>query len=94
MKKLLPLLLLPLLLIGCSGTSQNDQTQGDGKISVTADQLDVKIDPVCEMNMEKTHISDTMTYKGKLIGFCNPGCKEEFAANPEKYAEILEKNQK
>ena len=30
-------------------------------------------------------------YKGKTIGFCCPGCVEEFKKNPEKYMAKLEK---
>ncbi len=28
-------------------------------------------------------------YKGKKIGFCNPGCRDTFAANPEKHPHVL-----
>lgn len=28
-------------------------------------------------------------YRGKVIGFCNPGCRDKFAANPEMFPEVL-----
>ncbi|WP_259782660.1 YHS domain-containing protein [Aestuariispira ectoiniformans] len=33
---------------------------------------------------------DSLTeYRGKVIGFCNPGCRDKFAAAPEDYPEVL-----
>ncbi len=33
--------------------------------------------------------ADSLTeYKGKTIGFCNPGCRDKFAANPENFPEV------
>lgn len=41
-------------------------------------------DPVCEMAVDVS-VEDTAQYKGKIYGFCNPGCKESFKENPSKY---------
>ncbi len=34
--------------------------------------------------------ADSLTsYKDKLIGFCNPGCRDKFAADPESFPEVV-----
>lgn len=42
------------------------------------------LDLVCEMTV-KQDTKDTLHYEGKIYGFCNPYCKDEFKANPGKY---------
>ncbi|MDX1912154.1 MAG: YHS domain-containing protein [Saprospiraceae bacterium] len=42
------------------------------------------VDLVCEMKVDQT-TEDTAHYAGKVYGFCNPHCKDEFKANPAKY---------
>jgi YHS domain-containing protein len=37
------------------------------------------------MDIVKYGVSDTVTYKGKLYGFCSKMCKDEFLKTPEKY---------
>lgn len=44
-----------------------------------------KIDFYCNMDNTKYGISDTVTYKGKLYGFCSATCKHEFLIKPEEY---------
>lgn len=44
-----------------------------------------KIDFYCQMDVVKYGVSDTVTYKGKLYGFCSKMCKDEFLKTPEKY---------
>lgn len=79
-----------IVFVSCGQTTHTGKHEKDTpKIEITADRLDVKLDPVCRMSMEKTAIVDTMTYKGKLYGFCNPGCKDEFKAEPEKFLSQL-----
>ena len=43
------------------------------------------IDPVCGMTVNKAQARATYEYKGTTYYFCNPGCKEAFAKEPEKY---------
>lgn len=43
------------------------------------------VDLVCEMKVDPS-TEDTAHYAGKVYGFCNPHCKDEFKANPAKYA--------
>ena len=28
-------------------------------------------------------------YKGAVVGFCNPGCRDKFAKEPEKYPDAM-----
>ena len=44
-----------------------------------------KIDFYCNMDNTKYGISDTVTYKGKLYGFCSAKCKREFLKKAEEY---------
>lgn len=44
-----------------------------------------KIDFYCKMDNTKYGIADTITYKGKLYGFCSALCKNEFLLQPEVY---------
>ncbi|HXH17464.1 MAG TPA: YHS domain-containing protein [Chitinophagales bacterium] len=73
-----------ILLSGCGSGSQK-KMGGGTSIDVSPDKLSVKLDPVCQMSMDQHPIADTMTYQGKLYGFCSPGCKEAFIAEPEKF---------
>lgn len=42
-------------------------------------------DLVCGMEFDKDTASGTFDYKGKTYYFCSQGCREKFAAEPEKY---------
>ena len=42
-------------------------------------------DPVCGMKL-KFGIADSLLYQGKIIAFCNKGCKDEFLKNPKGYS--------
>jgi YHS domain-containing protein len=44
-----------------------------------------KIDFYCKMDITKYGVSDTVTYKGKLYGFCSTMCKDEFLMKPDEY---------
>jgi YHS domain-containing protein/TusA-related sulfurtransferase len=46
---------------------------------------DTAIDPVCGMTVKKAEAKATYEYKGTTYYFCNPGCKESFAKDPEKF---------
>jgi len=47
-------------------------------------KLEGKTDLVCGMPVS-AGISDTITYRKKLYGFCSAGCKEEFVKDPIAY---------
>jgi len=43
-------------------------------------------DPVCGMEVDPAHpAGGTFTHEGKTYGFCNPRCRERFAADPPRY---------
>ncbi|GIV34645.1 MAG: hypothetical protein KatS3mg031_2180 [Chitinophagales bacterium] len=81
------LMLSSALFVSCnSGSTNKSHSAGtENALNVTPDQLSAKVDPVCRMSMDQHPIADTMTYKGKLYGFCSPGCKEAFKAEPESF---------
>lgn len=43
------------------------------------------LDPVCEMLVLPESAAATYDYNGQKYYFCLPGCRDKFAANPEKY---------
>ena len=83
MKKVFSITAIVFLLSSCNN-------QGKGDHSVTAPKaekekftfdvanLSSKTDPVCEMELDSEMIADTALVGGKIYGFCNVGCKEEF----------------
>jgi YHS domain-containing protein len=48
------------------------------------------LDPVCGMTVKKSEARATFDYKGATYYFCNVGCKEAFAKDPEKYLQKKE----
>ncbi len=54
---------------------------------------DTAIDPVCGMTVVKANAKGTFDYKGTTYYFCNPGCKEAFAKEPEKYLKAQAKGE-
>jgi YHS domain-containing protein/TusA-related sulfurtransferase len=46
---------------------------------------DKAIDPVCGMTVVKATAKAKYEYKGTTYYFCNPGCKDSFVKDPEKY---------
>lgn len=46
--------------------------------------FDYAKDPACGMPL-KAGLEDTVSYKGKLYGFCSKECKAEFLKNPASY---------
>jgi YHS domain-containing protein len=49
-------------------------------------KFDNKKDFVCGMPIS-AGVTDTITYKGKLYGFCAKECKEEFLKDPKQYVQ-------
>ncbi len=41
-------------------------------------------DPVCGMDVEKGKAAATFDHMGKTYYFCAPGCRADFAKDPEK----------
>jgi YHS domain-containing protein len=42
-------------------------------------------DPVCGMEVSRLSAIDEYEYRGKTYYFCSGGCRDAFAADPEKY---------
>ena len=63
---------------------QQDSVQPKPKSNFKNIAFALKKDPTCGMPVS-AGIEDTVTYKGKLYGFCSKECKEEFLKNPKAY---------
>jgi len=74
-----------------SDTSATTPKQEEKKPDFGAILLGYTNDPVCEMPVKNSSIEDTTLFKGKIIGFCNKGCKDEFVKAPENYVAVLKK---
>lgn len=44
-------------------------------------------DPVCGMTIEDAGAAATSEHEGKTYYFCSTDCKEEFDADPERFAD-------
>lgn len=49
------------------------------------DGISVGVDPVCSMLVDPATAPASLDYRGTTYYFCNPGCKQAFAKDPEKY---------
>lgn len=72
--------------LSCNNNPQPiNKTAMDTTSSTKKDFSQIKFsntkDPVCEMKL-KFGIADSLLYQGKIIGFCNNGCKDEFIKKP------------
>lgn len=84
--------LLTLFAASCNHTGHKQEEPGMG-MEVAKDtavtvlkKLDfaVRKDLVCGMPVS-AGVTDTVSYKGKLYGFCAVECKEDFLKDPEQY---------
>ena len=63
--------------------------------------LDIKdcVNSHCPWSGDPVSADSLTMYRGKVVGFCNPGCRDDFAANVEErpsdrqYFDILIKEQ-
>lgn len=74
-----------------SDSMETESTYKDPKNPLNKLTYASKIDFACNMDVSKYGVSDTVTYKGKLYGFCSPVCKDQFIKKPDEY---LVKNKK
>jgi len=63
----------------CCGGSHSASVQA------AAAQAETAIDPVCGMTVKIATAKHTLEHEGRTVYFCNPKCKEKFAADPAKY---------
>ncbi|NET10100.1 MAG: YHS domain-containing protein [Merismopedia sp. SIO2A8] len=43
------------------------------------------INKFCPRSGDPVQTDSLTTYRGQTVGFCNPGCRNEFASNPKNY---------
>jgi len=43
----------------------------------------------CPFSGEPIRADSLAPYQGKVVGFCNPGCRDKFVADPESFLELL-----
>ena len=65
---------------GCHGMEHGGMSAGKGDSAANA----VK-DPVCGMSVNPATAAATREYNGVTYYFCNPGCADKFAQNPQAY---------
>lgn len=58
---------------------------GPFRPSTSGSTEETATDPVCKMIIVKAGAAATRSYKGTPYYFCNPGCADTFAQNPERY---------
>ncbi len=89
MKNIVYILLLVLVLSSCKKEESKKEVKETSfeKPTNALNNLKYnnKIDFYCQMDIVKYGVSDTVTYKGKLYGFCSKMCKDEFLKTPKKY---------
>ena len=51
------------------------------------DQVPTEVDPVCGMRVDPARAAGRHQHRGRTYYFCNPHCRERFAADPERYLE-------
>ena len=86
------LILAAASILSCNNGAQNktpviiqqDSMQPKAKNNFKNIVFASKKDPTCGMPVS-AGIEDTVTYKGKLYGFCSKECKEEVLKNPKAY---------
>ena len=44
------------------------------------------VDPVCGMTVTPATAAGQTEYRGRVYGFCHPGCQQAFQGDPERYA--------
>lgn len=74
-----------LLFTACNNTTTSNNTENE-TFKFSASNLSTTTDFVCGMDLDRDDmIADTFAYEGKIYGFCDPGCKEVFAKDPQSY---------
>jgi len=89
MKKIVCLLMALFVLSSCKKETVKEEVKKTSFVKpsnpLNTLKYDNKVDFYCQMDIAKYGVSDTVTYKGKLYGFCSKMCKDEFLKTPEKY---------
>ena len=87
MNKVILVILCAVALTSCNShaPAEKNTTEKTAKISLKTADLATSKDLVCGMDLTDDLIEDTTSYEGKIYGFCNTGCKDEFLKNPTSY---------
>lgn len=64
---------------GSTQSESRQMTTATAGLPIPPESLAVPYCPECEMKFPPHPIMDTLTYAGKLYGFCSPECKASFA---------------
>ena len=56
------------------------------------DKPQCTVDPVCNMDLAQAHAKFAYDFEDETYWFCSELCREEFAADPEKYLKFLRKD--
>ncbi len=61
-----------------------ESVEATGRLQVEQTAVMAK-DPVCGMDVDTRAARHTSEHKGETYYFCNPGCKQAFESEPERY---------
>src|SRR5215475_9020573 len=61
------------------------QSVGLGRRRVDDAEIEQHVDPVCKMTVTPATAAASYDYQGKTYYFCMVGCRDRFAANPERF---------
>lgn len=87
---ILSILAVGALLIFASCSKNNETASEDLQTTETAKVQTVAWNKVCPVvGGDVNPDLPTVTYEGKVYGFCCPGCDKKFEADPEHYAALL-----
>ena len=86
------ILMASCMMVACNNVVKEDKKMSEKEVkkdtlsehTINPGLLVNKKDPVCEMPIT-AGVTDTVTYKGNLLGFCSEECKSEFMKKPEDY---------
>jgi hypothetical protein len=56
-------------------------------------QLADCVNDVCPWSGEPVSADSLTRYKGEVVGFCNPGCREKFEAASQAFDQAIESKQ-
>jgi len=55
----------------------------------TALSLDDCVNPNCPFSGKPVVATSLTQFKGHVVGFCNPGCRDKFAADPAAFPDAV-----
>lgn len=52
-------------------------------------RLDDCLNDACPFSGKPVEADSLTTWRGRTVGFCNPGCRDKFAADPEAFPDAV-----